>query len=816
MQLEQIRTLNFCQLLDREDTFSDGLNAIIGRNGSGKSNLLNALRYTLTGVNGNPGKLEDNVAQLGRADEKSLVESVLVHGSVRLRITRQLRPAGTKAKLEVTDRYTGARIESVSGDAKVIARIESYLGVTADVINEMVIVAQDDIFGFLDLTAGKRLASFQKLFRTEVSADIYAALTKKLNSFPVYVPVTTPEACEAEIKRYQELVTAWEQHAAGLRPLPVVQQERDQAVQIVGNYNAYVSLRDQVEKDNAAEQQLAQQLAAATQHRESLDNQLAAIKTPHDTLAPSVQDARNALANLESWRSNERSRQSFTANLTREQQALQALVQPVPPPDYQPRDVCDAAVLAAQQELDRIKAEMRYRSVQEIDNGLAATMRQLDTLVVPHRPAGYLPTQERYAALGTAKEALEQAQRLIAAAQSGGGSCHFCGGPISAEVLAKTQAALGDLQKAVTQAQEVVTLSNQFDLDVETVDGSRKTLGNSLAQWQQSQTVARQYPAAEAALKAAKDVQARSTFYNVALGNYNEDRREKSEQVTYWQHQLAILPTVAAVQVDEAALQATIREHEARETQMRQFAFPLQQARQQEATLQGQLTEMQRAAATRKQQLHTSVSVSDSEKLQAEQRQTLLDQELETINAAATNLGLARNSLTQWQQQLLSVQRTIAAAATVREKAEYCNRLAELFRDLPKIVAHRNLQRLQATINGVLESFRTDFRVSPDADLTFTALFTDGRRQTADRLSGGQKVVLALAFRLAVNLLFAENVGMLVLDEPTAWLDEQNIRGFEPVLSRLKAFSASRGLQIIMVTHEQKLAPLFDRTIQLA
>jgi DNA repair exonuclease SbcCD ATPase subunit len=815
MQLERIRALNFCQLLDRDDTFSDGLNAIIGRNGSGKSNLLNAIRYTLTGINGNPGKLEDNVAQLGRADEKSLVEATLVHGNVRMKITRQLRPSGTKAKLEVTERQSGARIESISGDTKVVARIEEYLGVTADIINEMVLVAQDDIFGFLDMTPAKRLASFQKLFRTEVSADIYAALNKKLNTFPVYVPATTPEACEAEIVRYQELVTAWERHASGLRPLPIVQQERDQAVQIVGNYNAYVALRDQVAKDQTSLTQLSQQLTAECDRLATLDLQHAEIKGRHAAAAASVADARAALANLANWRRVEQSRVTITESLASTRAARVAMLAPVPSPLYTPKAMRDSQVLVANNELQCVQRDMHYDTVENLANGVRTVQQQLQALVLPTQPADYLDGQARHTHVSQAMQAVNGSLDLLKTADAGHATCPTCAAPIAPEVVARTRQELPALQQALAAANRRADDSTRYDNALRTYETQRQSLETGLAQWQAWFRASERLPAAVAAREAALATQQRDDAYDAAIAAHRAEIDRLDQATSYWQQQLDALPALQETNCDETSLQLLVHEHESRESLLAQLEPPLRQARAEAAKLQGQYEQLGAALRTRQGQLHTAISVSEAEKVQAEQRQALLDQELAAINDASHNLGLARNSLTSWQQQLLRVQQTIAASQVVKVKAEYCTRLAELFRDLPKLVAHRNLQRLQATINGVLESFRTDFRVSPDAELTFTAMFTDGRRQPADRLSGGQKVVLALAFRLAVNLLFAENVGMLVLDEPTAWLDQQNIRGFEPVLSRLKAFSASRGLQIIMVTHESNLAPLFDRTIQL-
>ena len=177
----------------------------------------------------------------------------------------------------------------------------------------------------------------------------------------------------------------------------------------------------------------------------------------------------------------------------------------------------------------------------------------------------------------------------------------------------------------------------------------------------------------------------------------------------------------------------------------------------------------------------------------ADSRLQELTRQLQTAKAQQASAERDR----RWQLLLGAVQAVVHASA------------------LPRFVSQRNLERLEGVINDHLGYFETDFRIRATDGLSFEARFTDGRRQPAERLSAGQQVVLALAFRLALNLLTADNVGVLVLDEPTAYLDEHHIRGFEPVLTRLRELSSSRGLQCLMVTHEQSLAPLFDSVIRL-
>lgn len=160
------------------------------------------------------------------------------------------------------------------------------------------------------------------------------------------------------------------------------------------------------------------------------------------------------------------------------------------------------------------------------------------------------------------------------------------------------------------------------------------------------------------------------------------------------------------------------------------------------------------------------------------------------------------------------------AARQASRNAEFSSHLVEvrdiLHRDnLPKLVAQNYLELLEADINEILEVFGTDFRVSARDGLGFLADFPDGRSQPAPRLSGGQKVVLALAFRISVNSLFAADLGVITLDEPTAYLDDENINCLNLALDRLRTLSEARGLQCILITHEKGLGHLFDHVVQL-
>jgi DNA repair exonuclease SbcCD ATPase subunit len=135
--------------------------------------------------------------------------------------------------------------------------------------------------------------------------------------------------------------------------------------------------------------------------------------------------------------------------------------------------------------------------------------------------------------------------------------------------------------------------------------------------------------------------------------------------------------------------------------------------------------------------------------------------------------------------------------------------------NLPRKVAVNYLKQTVSKMNNYLEDFHAPFRVYSDDELTFWAKFNDNRSLPASRLSGGEKVLLSLAFRLAVQFGVASSVNLLVLDEPTVGLDDDNIECLETAFNRLRAMSVSSGLQVLVVSHEKAMERMCDHTLSL-
>lgn len=139
----------------------------------------------------------------------------------------------------------------------------------------------------------------------------------------------------------------------------------------------------------------------------------------------------------------------------------------------------------------------------------------------------------------------------------------------------------------------------------------------------------------------------------------------------------------------------------------------------------------------------------------------------------------------------------------------------------PRTISTTVMQRLNEDVNRFLGEFTAPFTVEPLTEgVGFKVRFTDGRIQPADLpdasvLSGGQKVQLAVAFRLATYCTFASKLGLLVLDEPTAYLDEANVECFGELMSKVSQIAQNIGVQIIIATHEKGIVGQFSSVIEL-
>ena len=187
------------------------------------------------------------------------------------------------------------------------------------------------------------------------------------------------------------------------------------------------------------------------------------------------------------------------------------------------------------------------------------------------------------------------------------------------------------------------------------------------------------------------------------------------------------------------------------------------------------------------------------------------------------DLKVYTHKLNGLQVELTDIQAKRDAQASYVAKLETLNRVRNWFhyKNGPHAVVVDVMKRLTPNVNFFLEKLGAPFCVVADYDTVgFRYMMTNGtvnpdELPTAKSLSGAQRNMLAMAFRLSCYCMFASKLGILVLDEPTAHLDNNNVGKFGELLQRVQVMAAEMNLQILVVTHHLEILSFCDSTISI-
>ena len=124
------------------------------------------------------------------------------------------------------------------------------------------------------------------------------------------------------------------------------------------------------------------------------------------------------------------------------------------------------------------------------------------------------------------------------------------------------------------------------------------------------------------------------------------------------------------------------------------------------------------------------------------------------------------------------------------------------------------VDRVLTFANSYLETLDAGFSITFNTKEGFIQhKHSTGVSIRADRMSGGEQVTFAIAFRFAVNQVRSET-GFIILDEPTNHLDDNHVDKVAELLSVVKD-KLAKDVQVIVVTHSDKLASIADKKLEL-
>jgi putative ABC transport system ATP-binding protein len=148
---------------------------------------------------------------------------------------------------------------------------------------------------------------------------------------------------------------------------------------------------------------------------------------------------------------------------------------------------------------------------------------------------------------------------------------------------------------------------------------------------------------------------------------------------------------------------------------------------------------------------------------------------------------------------------TVLSGASERVQVETRRRIGFVFQSHN---LHRSLDAVQNVRMGLEAQGK---RLSPEADARCLALLdivglADHAHKRQDQLSGGQRQRVAIARALVAD------PAILLGDEPTAALDGATGR---EIVSLIRGLAKSRGMAVLMVTHDSRILEFADRVVEM-
>lgn len=711
MRILSVKLENFCQHRSLEFQLAPGLNAIVGGNGSGKSNALKAIYGALTNdFSRNEGQKDKNICQLAGPKERSSIFVSFEHQGAEYQLTRNLRPN--------TQKFQVPGEMEITRDTLVNQRVSQIVGVTGEILDNYIFVDQWAIFDFLTATEAKRAQAFQRLFGTTDAEKSWAAVGEVLSRTEVPQVLADIDGQRLALSQAEARVAQIEQDLAQYADLPERPDPNSSDRAAVRGAHRRVQLDADILR---SEQMIARwnvDLVAAKREQAAFQSDRDSLRLGAEGIRSNVEAARAALAN---W------------NTLKTVQSARARVE-------------------LQLERARSEAVLQVRPAK-------------CGLYVSDLDAAF---HERHAFL---KGEIGRAEAFVKSFDpaSGCAECPTCFTPAT------------NLWPAVAEAQSVLP-------------GLKSELAEMDSRLEYSARIDREER------------------------EYLNWHNAWKPRVAALERQLAELHVINRPEHTEEALNAIVAESRELEVALREVEAELESINQSVAVTQGKISG---------EQGHLNAYLAERQALRLYSPEDLaeIEQRIAQQTVAFQTRAQLRGELQAEQRHRQGFESSIRALEVQKAEAERTHRWVQHLGDvravlhresLPRIVAQHYLRELQVDTNSFLDTFEAPFRVEADDKLSFKALYHDGREQPAGRLSGGEKVVLALAFRLSVNSMFAQDVGLLCLDEPTVGLDEHNLGCLQTALERLKELSRSRGLQVILVTHERSLGHLFDKVIDLS
>jgi exonuclease SbcC len=131
---------------------------------------------------------------------------------------------------------------------------------------------------------------------------------------------------------------------------------------------------------------------------------------------------------------------------------------------------------------------------------------------------------------------------------------------------------------------------------------------------------------------------------------------------------------------------------------------------------------------------------------------------------------------------------------------------------IQKMIRARAKPLLERSTRDLFERFNLSYSdIKIDDDYNISVIGANGVKDI-DQISGGERVALAIALRLAIAQVLSGKIETIIMDEPTTHLDEQRRKELVNVLSSFFREGGRIIPQMVIITHHPEIEDVADTT----
>ncbi len=218
-----------------------------------------------------------------------------------------------------------------------------------------------------------------------------------------------------------------------------------------------------------------------------------------------------------------------------------------------------------------------------------------------------------------------------------------------------------------------------------------------------------------------------------------------------------------------------------------------------------------------------------SEKPALDQKFSEINREYENINSELIRtvqeestvravIETERNQISQLREKLAELERKKASMTNLKKGIEIINKLRGCFdrEGIQKAIRKDSAIYITNKVREYSTSFNLDFDDVNINEEMAIEVSQNGNVQSIDMLSGGEKVALAIALRLALATYVMESVKTIVMDEPTTYLDEDRRSNLKDIIQYTFRGDETPVPQMIIVTHHKELGSVADNVYEVS